>query len=174
MIEILTSQGSLREAMRRILKRRQGGNGSGDALADELDPHKRVQTSHHLIPRTRRISRVFDGLQNRLERPVVTLEALNRRLYGPLGVMAVVNALEKHAESNDELAFLLSELMLVLKRIEYTEQEGTLSVAQFKAGIQQVMSALSEQLAQVSAAASTMIGAYSNKVCRECLPGGCG
>ena len=174
LIEILTSQGSLRETMRQILKRRQGSNGNGAALADALDPHKRVQTSHHLIPRTRRISRVFAGLQNRLERPVVTLEALHRRLYGPVGVMAVVHALEKHAGSNDELAFLLSELMLVLKRIDYTEQEGVLSEEQFNAGIQQVLSELSERLAQVSAAASPMIGDYSNKVCRECLPGGCG
>jgi len=174
LLDILTSQGSLREAMRRILKRRQGSNGDDAALADALDPHKRVQTSHHLIPRTRRISRVFAGLQNRLERPVVTLEALNRRLYGPVGVMAVVHALDKHAQSNDELAFLLSELMLVLKRIDYTEQEGVLSEKQFNAGMQQVLSELSERLAQASAAASPMIGAYSNKVCRECLPGGCG
>jgi len=174
LIEILTSQGSLREAMRRILKRQQGSNGDGAALADVLDPHQRVQTSHHLIPRTRRISRVFAGLQNRLERPIVTLEALNQRLYGPVGVMAVVHALDKYAGSNDELAFLLSELMLVLKRVHYTEQEGVLSEKQFNAGMQQVLSELSERLAQVSAAASPMIGAYSNKVCRECLPDGCG
>ena len=173
LIEILTSQGSLRETMRRILKRRRQG-GDGAALADALDPHKRVQTSHHLIPRTRRISRVFAGLQNRLERPVVTLEALSRRLYGPVGVMAVVHALEKHAGSNDELVFLLSELMLVLKRIDYIEQEDVLPAEQFNAGIQQVLSELLERLTQASAAASPVIGAYSKKVCRECLPGRCG
>lgn len=174
LIEILTCQGSLRETMRYFLRRQKVNNSDSEPPDDELDPHKRVQTSHHLIPRTRRISRVFAGLQNRLTHPVVTLESLNQRLYGPIGVMAVVRALEKHANSNDELAFLLSELMLTLKRIDYIEQDGVLSKDRFNACIEQVLSELSEKLVHVSAIASSMIGAYSKKVCRECLPGGCG
>jgi len=174
LIEILTCQGSLRETMRHFLKRHKVNNSDSGSPDDELDPHKRVQTSHHLIPRTRRISRVFAGLQNRLTRPVVTLEALNQRLYGPIGVMAVVRALEKHASSNDELAFLLSELMLTIKRIDYTEQDGVLPKDRFNASIEQVLFELSEKLVHVSAIASPMIGAYSKKVCRECIPGRCG
>jgi len=173
LIEILSSQGSLRDVMRRILRRQQHKTSSnGHAMAEELDPHKRVQTSHHLIPRTRRISQVLSGLQNRLERPVVTLEALHWRLYGPIGVNAVVNALETHAESHDEFAFLLSELMLVLRRIRYEAHEGVLSETDFTKSMQQVLTELSSKLLQVRKATSPMIAGYCEKVNRECNSAG--
>jgi len=143
-------------------------NGDRYELPEELDPHKRVQTSHHLIPRTRRISQVLSGLQNRLERPVATLEALQWRLYGPIGVTAVVRALEMHAESHDEFAFLLSELMLVLKRIRYESHEGVLNEADFADSMQQVLSELSRKLSIARDTASPMIADYCEKVSTEC------
>ena len=81
---------------------------------------------------------------------------------------AVVNALESHAESHDEFAFLLSELMLVLRRIRYDGHEGVLSETEFSQHMQQVLSELADKLAETRSATSPMIAAYCDSVRQEC------
>ncbi|MCA1807478.1 MAG: hypothetical protein LC687_06500, partial [Actinobacteria bacterium] len=169
LIEILSSQGSLRDAMRRILRRNKLAHINDSHIIDvELDPHKRVQTSHYLIPRTRRISQVLSGLKNRLERPVVTIEALHWRMYGPIGVAAVVRALESHSESIDELAFLLSELMLILIRIKYDAHEGALIEADFYACINGMLTKISKKLMKLRTLSSPLISKYCKEVSAVC------
>lgn len=169
LIEILSSQGSLRDAMRRILRRKAKQQTSEkNKLLDELDPHKRVDTSQYLIPRTRRISRALVGLRSRLERPVATEEALEWRLYGPIGVRAVIKALRKHAEgNNDEFAFLMVELGLDIARISYTENSNTLNSDKYYGYIRKMLKEIVPDIKQASNGTSTMIKSYCSDAIKE-------
>lgn len=170
LIEILSSQGSLRDAMRKILRRKQiTSDGENEGIQDELDPHKRVQTSHYLIPRTQRISRALMGLKERLQRPVATEEALLWRLYGPIGVEAVASALHKHAESKDELAFLMSELVLDLGRIRYQEQDGSLDGKTYYQHLRKTINKLILQMNDCGIDASPAIHRYCKAVIKHSL-----
>ncbi len=169
LIEILSSQGSLRDVMRRILRRKAKQQASEkNKLLDELDPHKRIDTSQYLIPRTRRISRALVGLRSRLERPVVTEEALKWRLYGPIGVRAVTKALRKHATNdNDEFAFLMAELALDIARISYSESDNTLSNEVFYGHISNILKEIIPDIKQARGSSSSMIKIYCTDVLKE-------
>lgn len=134
LIEVLASQGSLKDVMRRILARRkrvQQTESDTAATLRDLDPHRHVDTHDFLIPRTRRISRAIEGLKQRLERPVATRDAYIWRLRGPIGVTAFCDALARHAQSPEERAFLLAELALELDRIKPQPIGHGLAIAEF-------------------------------------------
>ncbi|GMR20794.1 MAG: hypothetical protein BMS9Abin36_1391 [Gammaproteobacteria bacterium] len=172
LIEILSSQGSLRDAMRKILRRKQAKGVEGEGgVQDDLDPHKRIQTSHYLIPRTQRISRALTGLRERLQRPVATEEALLWRLDGPIGVKAVVKALRKHTESKDELAFLMSELVLDMGRIHYQAQDGSLDESTYYQHLIKMINKLIPQMKDCGKEASPAIYRYCQAVVKQGLTG---
>ncbi|MBE0675245.1 MAG: hypothetical protein IH591_11330, partial [Bacteroidales bacterium] len=109
---------------------------------DIIDPHKRIDTSSYLLQRTRKISYALYGMRQRLERPVYTKESLNWRLFGPIGVMAISRAILNEAHSDEERAFLLSEITLEISRIKYTERENSISSEVISIEIQKVIKEL--------------------------------
>jgi len=168
LIEILSSQGSLYKTMKRILKRNLNERHNDESeIQQELDPHKRVTTSHYLIPRTRRISKALVGMRTRLEKPVATEEALKWRLYGPIGVEAIINVLIKYAESKDELAFLIAELMLDISRVNYQQKENSLSSELYYKYINKILKAIIPQVKTAKKDASPMIRKYCEDVLNE-------
>jgi hypothetical protein len=96
------------------------------SINEILDPHKKVDTSTFILQRTRKVSDALYGLKLRLERPVYTKESLYWRLYGPIGVKTIANAILKEGRSGDEKAFLLCETALEISRINYTESINSL------------------------------------------------
>ena len=64
-----------------------------------------------------------------MERPVATIEALNWRLRGPIGVLAVANAIVREAQSDGERCFLVSEIALELNRTRPESAIGCVAVA---------------------------------------------
>lgn len=146
LIEILSSGVSLKHALMRYLQR-QDANATVEAVMQpELDPHSRVDTREFLLNRTRRISRAFAGLRSRLEKPVLTDEALDWRLYGPIGVTALAQAIQQHAQTQEERAFLLAELILELTRVEYQEADGCLDAVAVYGRIGEVVRSLRQDL----------------------------
>lgn len=123
LINILSSARPLHRVLQGYLKRRLNHAGGGDEGVI-VDPHKNVDTSQFLLQRTRRISWALNALRKRLERPVVTLEFLRWRLRGPVGVTALAEALVREARSDEERAFLISELALELDRTKPEGKEG--------------------------------------------------
>ncbi|MFL5342237.1 MAG: hypothetical protein ACJ8F7_18985, partial [Gemmataceae bacterium] len=135
LINILSSARPLHRVLADYLRRRareKGGDGTDKPV---VDPHKRVDTSRFLLQRTRRISWALNALRERLERPAVTLEFLQWRLRGPVGVLALAQALEREAQSDEEKAFLVSELILELARAKPQSVPGCLLPAQHLAEI---------------------------------------
>ena len=108
LIEILTSAKPLYQTLERWLRRRKQDKIHEEGIS--LDPHKRVDTSSFLLQRTRRVSDALTGLRQRLERPVVSQQALEWRIRGPVGVMALAQAVGKEARSEQERCFPLTEL----------------------------------------------------------------
>jgi len=97
-----------------------------DDGSKDVDAHKRIDTSEFILQRTRRFSWALNSLGKRLERPVPTEECLNWRIHGPVGVVAVANALKREAKSTEESMFLVAELALELARVRPTEAHGHL------------------------------------------------
>jgi hypothetical protein len=141
LMNILTSSRPLHRVLQDYLRRRERVKAK-DGEQTIVDPHKRVDTSSFLLQRTRRISWAFNALRERLERPVATVEILQWRLHGPVGVMAFVKALVREAQSAQEKAFLIAELALELARVEPTKTPGCLTTKQHKDEIQTVIAAL--------------------------------
>ena len=140
LIEILTSAKPLHLALHRWLARQKGHNSDGPKVL--LDPHERVDTSTFLLQRTRRVSWALNALRTRLARPVASVEALNWRLRGPIGVQAISRAIVKEARSAEERAFLLAELMLELARVRPSEISGGLHSSEVKAGLREMITEL--------------------------------
>ena len=125
LINILTSARPLHRVLRRYLKQHKTKPKDDDNIT-VIDPHKRVDTRQFLLQRTRRLSWALNSLRQRLERPVVTIEFLRWRLHGPVGVTALANALVREAKSEEEKAFLITELALELSRVKPARKPGCL------------------------------------------------
>ena len=133
LINLLTSARPLHEVLRRYLRRHDNGNAVLDTSYKDADPHKRVDTSGFLLQRTRRFSWALNSLRIRLERPVTTEECLlNWRIHGPVGVMAVANALKREAKSTEERLFLVAELALELARVNPEDAHGYLPASRVR------------------------------------------
>lgn len=99
-----------------------------DGAVTTIDPHKRVDTSSFLLQRTRRLSWALTKMRERIERPAATIQTLHWRLYGPVGVMALAEAIVREAASPAESAFLLAELALELSRANVVPTIGCVDV----------------------------------------------
>jgi hypothetical protein len=114
LVEILSATRPIHESITRILAKRLRKRATSDV---ELDPLKRVNTEEFLLRRTRRVALALDRLRQRLERPVLSPEALSWRLRGPIGPVGLAQALLREARLPGEAAFFLAELVLMLRRV---------------------------------------------------------
>lgn len=163
LINILSSARPLHRVLREFLKRRKkAGTHANDGVV--VDPHKRVDTSQFLLQRTRRISWALNALRQRLERPVVSIEYLRWRLRGPVGVMALAEALVREARSEEEKAFLLSELVLELSRVNPESKPGCLDADIHRAEIRSVIEELRSLVPEISAVGPQNLKQYVSSV----------
>lgn len=169
LINILSSARPLHRVLQEYLKRRQKQVTNGENCVI-VDPHKRVDTSQFLLQRTRRISWALIALRKRLECPVVTLEFLRWRLRGPVGVMALAQALIRESRSEAEKAFLLSELALELARANPEAQAGCLAPEIHRAEIRQIIEELHRLMPLPSLATPENLNAYVALVFKSVLP----
>jgi hypothetical protein len=137
LIEILTSAKPLYLVLARWLARK--ASRVNDVQPILLDPHERVETSTFLLQRTRRVSWALSALRSRLERPVASMESLEWRLRGPVGIEAVKRAIQKEAREGEERAFLLTELMLEIGRVRPQELPGGLPASKVRSELKTVI-----------------------------------
>lgn len=143
LIHVLTSARPLYRALEGYLKRRNGGNG-GERLV--IDPHTKVDTSKFLLQRTRRVSAALNALRERIERPVATEDGLHWRLTGPVGVLALKDAMLKECSSDEEKAFLLTELILELSRVKLRKDPGCVSQEKIRLELKKIMDEIKAQI----------------------------
>lgn len=167
LIDILTSARPLHLALSGWLRRTRNVGQESDAPA--LDPHKRVDTSSFLLQRTRRISQALTALRARLERPVVSEQALAWRIHGPIGVKALAQAIEREARSEAEKLFLLAELCLELSRVRPQETPGSLGKVQVRKSIAAVIEIIRQQIPSDLSSSEPEIARYCEAVFREAI-----
>jgi hypothetical protein len=116
------------------------------SLPAELDPLRRYSSTGQLLKRARRVSEALAGLQRRLERPAANLEALEWRLRGPFGPIAVAQKLlDEDATAgmvSGEPAFLLAELALTLSRVDWDRTATVVPRAEIDARVREVLDEL--------------------------------
>lgn len=137
LIEILTSARPLHQVI--VAWRKREAAKKGRCESTELDPHKRVDTSGFLLQRTRRVSAAFNALRERLQRPVASEQVLKWRLRGPVGVLALADAIKNAAKSPTERVFLLAELCLELRQVTPKEMPGGLPASTVRNAINELM-----------------------------------
>jgi hypothetical protein len=170
LIEILTSAKPLHEVLRRRMKRK--GNDDGqrpDAAA--IDPHKRVDTSAFLLQRTRRVSWALAALRKRFEeQPIVSEQSLTWRLRGPVGVLALAQAITNDAResrSEAEQCFLLTELCAELARVRPSTTAGSLPANRVRAALREIVSEIRVGISSKALAADPAMAAYVDTVFQE-------
>ena len=168
LIEILTSAKPLHQSLARWLKRRSVATQSEETPL--LDPHKRVDTSTFLLQRTRRVSWAFTALRQRLEKPVVSDQALAWRLRGPVGVHAFAQAIGKEARSESERCFLLTELCLELTRVRPQETQGSLRKNRVAEAIKMLIRELHSGIPTSAFSDQPALAAYAKAVFKELPP----
>jgi hypothetical protein len=110
LLELLTSARPYHEVLNQIWRRRQNQKPREGAVV--VDPHRRVDTRGFVIQRMRRIAAALEGMKERLERPVFTIDALRWRLHGPVGPLALAKRLA--AEEQEGAAFMIAEVALTV------------------------------------------------------------
>jgi len=133
------------------------------------DPHKKVDTSGFLLKKTYRITLAMSGLRNKLERPVPTEDALQWRLNGPIGVQALANAISKEAKTDEEKAFLMTELALELSRVEASSGPGFLPKSKIKNEIRFLIEQLKNETDLCRKNVSKGLNHYINVAFKEAL-----
>lgn len=127
LIDVLSSSRPLK-AYKRILMYRKSLKEENIKYQPIIDPHKKVDTSSFLLRRMRKLSWAMEVMRKKLERPALTEDIVSWRLYGPLGVNALAEAIRKEfKDSEEEKCFLLAELALELSRVEPFEDKECLS-----------------------------------------------
>lgn len=165
LIELLTTTRSLHEALTSWRKRQQRKTTGSEGPI--VDPHKRVDTSAFLLQRTRRVSAALHGLRQRLEKPVASDTALHWRLRGPVGALALANAITREAKSDTERAFLLLELSLELQRTTPAEAPGCLSKARLRTALRELVAELRAAIPADAFAHDPAMQSYADAVFGE-------
>jgi len=153
LIEILTSARPLHEVVLRILQRREKQKQPG--AASEVDPHKRVDTSQFLLRRMRRVAQALEGMRERMQQPMSSLDALRWRLRGPIGPLALAKRLA--AEDPEGAAFMIAEVAATLRSVVWRPL-GTLDKHVIGLEVSEITRSLQELALQ--AAAPPSLAAY--------------
>lgn len=134
-----------------------------------IDPHKKVDTTKFLFQRTRQISWVLRSLKERLERPFYTVESLNWRLRGPIGVLTLAQTIIREGKSEDEKAFLIAEIVLELGRINNKEDARSLKREDVTEELRKIIGEIKETILPSVQISNEKINAYVSKAFRESL-----
>jgi len=133
-----------------------------------LDPLKRLEVHGSLLRKGRELSLSLSAMQRRLERPVITLEALNARLTGPLGpefvATKVAEAYEAQEQSRPEALFTVAEIALTVGRINWKHvvehlqnEDGIALIARTLERLADVRSRIGDEPAEMAAYADRAI-----------------
>lgn len=161
LITILTSARPLHQVLGAWIKKNQS---SGNAPSVHIDPHKKVDTTKFLFQRTRQISWALNSLREKLQRPFYTLESLQWRLRGPVGVLALAHAIIKEGKSENEKAFLVAEIARELLHIVPSQDERSLKSEIVKETFKQLIQELKDTVLLPISVSDELIKKYVTKV----------
>lgn len=141
----------------------------------DLDPLKRYGLGATFLHRIRARARSLAALRGTLERPAHSRRALESRLRGIMGIEALANRYlgewEREARPDDAV-LAMSDLLLVLSEVLYSEGESGLTNREFRSVYQPFLHALArsldERLAVVASGAGPESMAFWTRVVGRC------
>lgn len=105
------------------------------ALPADLDPLRRYDLQATFLHRIRSRARVLAQLRQNLQRPVWSVQALQWRLEGFIGIKPLAERLVREVAEADgninEAVLTLADFLIVLREVQYEPADGALSKAQF-------------------------------------------
>lgn len=169
LLAILASTRPLRMAIEDAIRTRSEAD---KVSKDELDPLKRFDSSRLLIQRTRRVSAALWGIERRLSQRIHGLESLEWRLAGILGpehlARKLVEAEHEPGTLVGESLFLLAELALTIRRIQWHEMVGDLPIEAVMGRVQQTVEVVRDAAEELRRAQpATPLDAYLQSVFSE-------
>jgi hypothetical protein len=145
LLAVLASTRPIREAFEQAL-RRANARLNDDGVALDLDPLKRFDSSGFLLQRIRRAAGAFWGLEQRLARPIPSLEALDWRLTGSIGPVTLGERLVDEARSNSRLVgetqFLLAELAMTIANVPWAQLSQRVDGGAVRARVDETLTVL--------------------------------
>lgn len=164
LLQMLGSTRPLHIAVVQALQRRSRKNKGKDGSLNPLD---RVNTETFLLRRTKRVALALERLRDRLEKPVLTREAFDWRLRGPVGPLALANAFLNEGLNSSEKAFFLAELALTLKRVHVARAaEGGLKTDVIRSNLDACLASIKALLPDQKGEA-TPVGRYVKRAFAE-------
>ena len=97
-------------------------------------------------------------------------DSLEWRLKGPIGVYAVAHAITKEAQSDDEQAFLITELVLEVLRAQPQPTAGHMPAETVKREIHRVAMDLKNQAIEKLGATSSSMTEYVETAFKGIIP----
>jgi hypothetical protein len=162
LLEALASTRPLPEAVERELRRLERGTDSEGR--NEFDPLKRFDDRALLLQRTRRVSLALWRLEERLQRTATSLDALQWRLHGPFGPVAIANGLLTAADAGEllpgEPQFLIAELALTVAAVDWSTVAPSLSLQEVAEVVAGAMDAIDERRSELGAAEDGALDRY--------------
>ena len=144
LLAVLASTRPLPVALEQELRRRELVGRREDAI--ETDPLRSFDDSGLLFQRVRRLSFALWRLQERLSRPLQSLDALHWRLNGTIGPLAIANGLAGAANDDQTLPgepqFLLAELALTVGTVDWSLVAGGLDQRCVRSLVEDVLTAI--------------------------------
>lgn len=132
LLAVLASTRPIHDALEEQLRNTHAA--AGRPHHDELDPLARFDSDRMLLTRTRRMAAALWGLQQRFDRPVGSMEALDWRLSGIVGATQLADGLCQAVDDGDmepvEARFHLAELARTVGTIDWTAVAGRLDPKQ--------------------------------------------
>jgi len=168
LLDILTISRPRYEAVLKAKTQNQTKRAASDQNP-EIDPHKRVRSETFLIQRTKRVARALEQLRINLERPVITCEALEWRLRGPVGPIALVKSLQREQRPPGETSFLLAEIALTLSRVSTSKTPGALPVREVNREIKDIIKGIKLTAKDYLKKSPKDIGRYVTSAFKEAL-----
>ena len=105
------------------------------AIPTDLDPLRRYDLRSTFLRRIRSRARVLAALRQNLQRPVWSLQALQWRLEGFIGIRPLAERLlDELATADgqvDEALLTLADFLIVLREVDYETGDGAVPKAQF-------------------------------------------
>ena len=161
LLEILTSSAPLHRVVMRWRERQEELRKNKFEASSSLDALSRINVGSFLLQRTRRVSSALLALRRSLERPIASEESLSWRIGGPVGVDAVMRAIEIEARSLEERVFLLTELALELERVRPCESPFGPTAEDVRQEIRQVCVRIGAKIEMVELPQSSRIRSYA-------------
>ncbi|MFC7247613.1 hypothetical protein ACFQO7_34555 [Catellatospora aurea] len=160
LLAALASTRPLPHALEQALR---GQRDHAAAAALELDPLRRFDGSGLLLQRTRRHSLALWRLQERLGKPATGFDALHWRLHGAFGPVAIADALVAAPEQDTvagERHFLLAELALTIRAVDWTATAAGLDQARVRELVAEAVEQLRQRRDNLGPAPAPALDAY--------------